>query len=235
MITINVGKPAQKFNIHRDLLCHYSSYFKGALCNHGFIEGQTGIIELDDEKPQTFQIFNDFLYTGELCDKKEVKTNSDDYEDRTSICLKQTRIIEVWIFGDKRGIPVLQNKAIDLLHRHILESWHFDSSRCKHLYINTVEGSKLRQFVVEVMARIYGKLERASERYPNELLGDLCDRFREIRENASQHLSAARDKKSFWANLDLCEYHVHEGQDCKGEDLPKAATNSTVESEPPKA
>jgi len=66
LTTIVVGNSSVTLHVHGDLLCHYSSYFRGAL-NGPFKESQTREITLDDESPDVFRMFVRFPYTRELC------------------------------------------------------------------------------------------------------------------------------------------------------------------------
>lgn len=55
--------------MHKDLLCHYSSFFRAALTG-GFHEAMTHEITLDEEDPKIFDIFVNSLYTGRLYEEK---------------------------------------------------------------------------------------------------------------------------------------------------------------------
>ncbi|KAI5257060.1 hypothetical protein E4T42_01325 [Aureobasidium subglaciale] len=65
LVTIEVGPNEQVFSIHKDLLSFYSDYFRGAFEN-GFKEAVEGKMSLLDEDPETFYIFNTFVYTRGL-------------------------------------------------------------------------------------------------------------------------------------------------------------------------
>ena len=69
MVRIHVGKPSIEFCAHRDLLCHYSSYFRAGLTSN-FLEGRVQTFFLDTESPEIFKCFLSFLYTQKVCESK---------------------------------------------------------------------------------------------------------------------------------------------------------------------
>ncbi len=91
--------------------------------NGPFKEATDKSIELDDEDPAIFQAFVSWLYTGRLYEDKQepVDPDSEDSETRTSVNLTEIQLTETWIFGEKRGIPALQNKAINIFHQRTLD------------------------------------------------------------------------------------------------------------------
>lgn len=115
--------PAVEFGVHRDLVCHYSSCFRAALTDD-FQEAHAQEVTLETESTDTFKRFVTFVYTQELCKSKAKILESSNCEERTDVGLNQRTIIDIWVFGDRRGVPAMQNKAIHLLHRHNLQAWY---------------------------------------------------------------------------------------------------------------
>jgi len=153
IIQVKVGADQQIFNVHKDLLCYYSSYFERAL-NGDFKEAIDKSIELDDEDPFIFQAFVSWLYTERLYeDKKEpIDPKSEDREKRTTVNLSQRQLMQIWLFGEKRGIPALQNKAINLYHQNFSESRLLDVYLLNTVYEQTLEDSKLRKYLAALYA-----------------------------------------------------------------------------------
>ena len=144
-----VGTEERAFFIHKDLLCYYSSYFRGAL-NGNFLEATTRKITLDDEKPNVFAKFAAWLYTGfhDVVDMQQPLDyiNNDEYPAKMSLPMW------LWVFADKRGIPLLQNYCIARLHT-IYSHMAGHSLRMSliapfsaTIYANTTPDSKLRRF-----------------------------------------------------------------------------------------
>ncbi|RSM02741.1 hypothetical protein CDV31_010780 [Fusarium ambrosium] len=53
----------REFKTHRAIVCSQSSFFEKALSSN-FKEGESGIVDLPDDDPQTVESFLEFLYTG---------------------------------------------------------------------------------------------------------------------------------------------------------------------------
>lgn len=99
-IHVGPGKP-RVFGMHKALLCHHSLYFKAALTGN-FKEAADAVIELDEEDPEVFSWFNDWLYTGTL-----YKTN-----------FNANHLMHLYQFAEIRLIHRLQNDIIDEIIRH---------------------------------------------------------------------------------------------------------------------
>jgi len=67
MVDIYVGAGAQKkqFHIHKALLCAKIPYFD-KMFNSGFKEGKENSAELPEDKPESFDILQEWVYTGTL-------------------------------------------------------------------------------------------------------------------------------------------------------------------------
>ncbi|SLM40622.1 BTB/POZ-like [Lasallia pustulata] len=104
IVYIIVGPQKQKFSIHKNLLCHYSSYFNVSL-NGSFKEAQKGSMELLNDDPVLFEIFKTWLYSKKLvkdCDGDEVICSASD-------------LVRLHVLGDLRGISQLKTAVIDEL------------------------------------------------------------------------------------------------------------------------
>lgn len=67
----HVGNPATVISIHKDLLCQYSEFFRGAL-EGKFKEAEERKVNVPDVTPRTFAVFMSWLYT------QTIKTPDDD-------------------------------------------------------------------------------------------------------------------------------------------------------------
>lgn len=114
MATIEVGDGEVKrtFYAHRGLLTFYSGYFKAAL-EGGFAEAQSGVIKLETEEPSVFEAFITWLYTRKACAKV---INPD------TACEHYELVVKLWIFANRRDIPLLMNEMVDSLHRAVVDA-----------------------------------------------------------------------------------------------------------------
>lgn len=184
-------------------MCFYSGHFKAAL-KGTWAESSSGIIKLKTEDPLVFERFAHWLYTNKITD--------DTRKSGFGI------IIDLWLFADRRDIPLLMNEMIDALHKGITDQWLMPTDCLHKVYENTTEGSALRRILMWSMSRtVRSSLfeENYAKRWPRKALLDvlrlvLDDRLTPI-------LSRDQCQKA-----SMCPtYHVHEdGASCAD----KAAT-----------
>lgn len=202
-IEIQVGvRPASKsFYVHKGVLCFYSGYFRGALRSDIWTEAREGILRLGVEEVSTFEKFVYWTYSRRFCNPTATDTKDIEWRD----------IVKLYIFGDRRNIPLLQNEAVNLLRKKIAQLWQLPAFEVDYIYSNTTSGSPLRKFVIEVIgkARNISFDKQTYVGWSSEPLIDL--------------LALVWDpKKASWskedvAALDMCQYHVHEeGVTCRG-------------------
>lgn len=90
--------------IHEGLLCHHSSFFRAAI--KGGFNNDERIIRLDLKDPKVFDAFKLWLYSGNLL-TSTFKPSTDQggpYHDF---------LVDIWIFADYHGIPVLKSTVTD--------------------------------------------------------------------------------------------------------------------------
>lgn len=68
-IKVLVGKDAEEFIVHKDLICKASTFFAAA-CSKEWTEGQTGIIKLPEHSADHFRYYFDWVYSAWLDPKK---------------------------------------------------------------------------------------------------------------------------------------------------------------------
>jgi hypothetical protein len=141
IVHIIVGEEdeAQDFGVHKDLICHYSPYFK-AMFTSGFEEAQSGIARLSaDTDIETFQLFYDWLYTQVLCNESE---------QRPSL----TSVIKLYVFADMARVPSLKDQCIDAYNAIILETQPPRDHMAKYIWTNTKENDGIRRLFVDIHA-----------------------------------------------------------------------------------
>ncbi|KAF2112096.1 hypothetical protein BDV96DRAFT_602551 [Lophiotrema nucula] len=142
MVEVTVGRTpfAKTFHIYKGLWCHYSTFFKAAL-NGNFSEGVSGKVTLPDDKPDVFQAVYNWINTRRL-DPKEADLH---------VHLSYRDACEIWVFADAKGMPLVGNAAIDYLFAKASQNvYSFPYELISYVYANTMVGSSLRRFLVEL-------------------------------------------------------------------------------------
>lgn len=264
MVELVVGKKGVKIAAHKALLCHYSSFFRGAL-QGDFKEAEENRVILDEEeyvtpshpcsrlltcvdRPEIVKIFVSFLYSGKLYEDKERVPDSkssphscpktrasmsrgtaaDQWPSvdrswigpslwqRTVVNLGLLTLSMLWSFGDRRGVPYLQNKAIDAIHQCLQETKSISAELVAHVWPMTLPGARLRNLILEwyrgrTAAPSDSNKGTALQESNAEFLKDLCFRLYQARD-----ATRAGCKTPSWPSLNLCDFHVHDSTDCKG-------------------
>ncbi|KAJ4366434.1 hypothetical protein N0V83_008070 [Neocucurbitaria cava] len=197
-VIVGEGDDCATFHVYEGLLKHYSSYFRGALSGN-WSEGRVGPVELPEDDPETFAVFFHFLYTGKLYS---------DLKENGTVPMSPHKILEVYIFGDARGIPELCNATIDLLFQTLLQLWAFPANKLSLIYDNTPSNSMLRKFLVldAVCSFGFDVLESENHLLPIEFLREviLLGRDRNM-------VAGIGIEKSDWVRIfkeSRCEFHT---------------------------
>ncbi|KAH0369043.1 hypothetical protein KCU65_g3532, partial [Aureobasidium melanogenum] len=198
LVTIEVGPEKKAFAIHKDVLCFYSDYFRAAF-NGSFKEANEGKLSLPDEDADLFYIVNGFVYTRLLRQ-----------EDRqTGPQLTHHTLGQLWAFGDRFLMPLLQNTAMDAYVKRITTlKCGFAPATMAREYQHTSTGSPLRKFLVDWQAHRSIQSKEHLGQWPQEALADLAIVLSSMKteDRGIDKLPDDRDK---------CYYHVHaEGEHC---------------------
>ncbi|KAG9954075.1 hypothetical protein KCU85_g605, partial [Aureobasidium melanogenum] len=203
IVTVEVGPQKQAFSIHKDLLCFYSDYFRGAF-EGSFKEAVDGKIWLEKEDPAIFDIFNAFLYNRKLQDAKGL----------VGLSLSFKTLVDLWIFGDQFVVPLLQNIAIDSLQQKSdQENFIPCKTQIRKIYDNTLHGAPLRRIMIDMTAfeTHIGRRPREEvvESWPVEALADLAFTL-SLKTSDEVKCSKMPEYKKM-----KCYYHVHnKGEEC---------------------
>ncbi|OBT69593.1 hypothetical protein VE03_00889 [Pseudogymnoascus sp. 23342-1-I1] len=124
--TIIVGEEKKEWMIPTDLLCFHSGYFRSAL-RGGFAEAMTGRVELLNEKPSTFELIIEWLYSHKIKERDPIAS----FEELMP-CFRV--LLEAYILAEYLQMPELQNILMKFLndrvakHKYVSESdfaWAF--------------------------------------------------------------------------------------------------------------
>lgn len=154
------------------------------------------------EDPFVFKNYVQWLYTNKI---------SDD-----ALNSGQSIIIDLWLFADRRDIPLLMNEMIDALHLMIADSWIMPIDCLHTIYMNTMEGSALRRMLAWSMSRTMdeGLLEGPyGTSWPQEALMDV------LRLIVADRLRPTLPQYLYKSERMCPTYHVHEdGASCADEE-----------------
>lgn len=168
IVTVLVGPNMQRFAVHKDVICKGSEFFRAA-CSTRWLEGQEKLVRLPEVRPNVFQVYLDWAYTGILA-VEDAQTPEVD-RGRSS-----GGIIDVYLLGDVLGDVKLRNQAMQLLNTHVSE-WKIPSipSICK-IFENTPANSKLRDWAVDItiMRQSRQRFSQATAYYPAEFLSQIA-------------------------------------------------------------
>ncbi|PIA95006.1 hypothetical protein CB0940_08159 [Cercospora beticola] len=206
IITINVGVKTEDavegtntFKVHKGVLCFYSGYFNACL-NGDFVEARSGVVDLVEEDPDRFKDFVGWLYTRQLPVDHESKDVGEQWRD----------VFRLWVFADKRQVPLLANRCINALRELNVVRWCAPTTELHFVYANTTADSLLRRFLVYLIAMVAGPggdrlLGDSRDRYPPDALWDI---LKLVWGNGSSK-AASMSVQEILA-IDLCKFHQHE-------------------------
>ena len=135
--------------MHEGVLRKLSAWFKDRLDtpstgneDQGELCDKPKGINLADEDPAIFRRFNEWVYTQKL--STEVETPKE---------LPWSTIFDVYTFGERRGIPKLQNACINVIIRKANSDGQFPSQDILNpLWKTTAKVSQLRLLLLELYA-----------------------------------------------------------------------------------
>ena len=195
---VGQGDTTKTFAIHKGILCFYSGYFEAGM-NGNFAESRNNLIELPTEDIGIFERVVPWLYTS------RINLLSDTHSAFAIACA-------IWIFADRRVMPLLADTMIDAIGDAVVESGVVPTTRLHYIYHNTTPDAKLRKFVVMLISRMHDSsfldtmTDEQREEWPREAMWDVM-----------QAVWAAKDRgvwnkmtKTELEVLKLCEYHQHD-------------------------
>ena len=177
---MNVGPNRSLFRFHKKIICNVAPYFEAAF-KGGFVEARDHALLLRDESTVMFKHFELWVYTGNFLAKDESEAD-----------ISWHSLLDLYIFGEKCGVPDLQNAAIDVLIDKQSSEKTIPTEYLPRIYDNTPENSSLRRLVVDWMACLVKMIpndryapdpagapsewfkEETREEYPKDFLFDLA-------------------------------------------------------------
>ena len=144
MVDIYVGEPKRHWTLHRNLLCHHSTYFQEHVGED--TKKKVAKLELLDSDPEAFELLVKWLYQGRI---EDVSTMTDDKKwDYAHACQK------LYVLCDKISLPQLKNFAIDQFRKGCNQAGLVPGpEEMKPIYDSTPPSSPFRKLVSKIAAR----------------------------------------------------------------------------------
>jgi len=208
VVDIYVGKDKRRWTLHRNLLCHHSSFFEAEFLGNEVPKRKgDNRLDLPDDDPAGFELLVKWFYQGCL---DEVSQMSDDKKyDYSVACHK------LYMLCDHFDIPALKNVSIDQYRRGLAESQLVpDAEEINHIYRQSPAGSPFRKLMTQIAARqiMDPDSDKDAESY-RACFTDNAD-FAVDMVNAIKHGSGGMLFEDP-TDGDECIYHDHtDGQNC---------------------
>lgn len=213
-VDIYVGKERRHWSLHRNLLCHQSTYFETEFLGHEVPktakkDGTSDKLELPDDDPRGFELLVKWLYQGQL---EAVSEMSDGAKYEYAVACHK-----LYMLCDKFGMMRLKNIAIDQYRRGLNEAQLVpDADEINDIYRASPINSPFRKLMIQIAARqiMDPEVEKDAESYRN-CFEDNPD-FAVEMVNAIRYMSGGMLFRDPTAG-DECLYHDHtEGCHIKG-------------------
>ncbi|KAF7194635.1 hypothetical protein HII31_04141 [Pseudocercospora fuligena] len=216
-VIIHVGQPnlvvTWKLNI--SMLCYYSTWFRRMCGPHSVYlplePDEPFEIRLPDGDPATFGMIIHFFHNRRFFDWVDIEPGA---------VLTFDKIIDLYAFGEEKGMPLVMNGALDLFVRRIKYCTILpDGWATEYLWKKTQPGSKLRKCFVELTraiaipyrhkSQVWGTLVHGLSDNPDRLVYAIREM---MLDGVRIRVSALTTRR--WQ---ACEWHTHEqGARCEG-------------------
>ncbi|GAM84647.1 hypothetical protein ANO11243_026460 [Dothideomycetidae sp. 11243] len=149
-VDVFVGSSKRRWTLHRNLLCHHSSFFEAELMGSEVPKvkrmSEQQKLELLGEDPAGFELFVKWLYQGRLDDTSEL--SDEEKYDYAVACHKLYRLCE------RLDMPELKNLSIDQYRTSLFEAQLVpDADEINEIYKMSSPGSPFRALMTKIAAR----------------------------------------------------------------------------------
>lgn len=203
---IYVGESKRHWSLHRNLLCHHSTFFQEEDAEAG--KSREGKLELLDDDPRAFELLVKWLYQGKIDDVSSMPIEKK--WDYAEACQK------LYVLCDKIHLRQLKNFAIDQFRKGCFEAGLVPGpEEMKPIYDKTSPSSPFRKLVSKIAARQIMDPDSQTDARTYQMCfdgnGDFAvDVINAIREGAGGKLFADPTEGNG------CAYHEHDnGQTCE--------------------
>jgi hypothetical protein len=149
---------------------------------------------LDYVDPETFRLFNQYIYSRKIilpfhtvCHRDD--TESTDSPDHYKLCGKQDlTIVKLWNPAERFQINDLPNHVVDNMMQ-VMHGCGLMNDECfDFVYKNTKPGSALRKFIVDMVCWKPSKETYYDKhsKFPSEMLADIAKNFQKVASDNGQ-------------------------------------------------
>jgi hypothetical protein len=197
-IEVLVGPDAVPFSVHEELVCASSAFFKGAL-SHNWAESQQRSVRLEEEEPDAFEIYLQWLYRGTLPVPKWDRIT----HKRRSAQADFLLLAKAYVLGDKLQDGDFADTVIDALvmanNDEVELIW---GDTISYIFENTPDSSPARDFLVDALYCEHCRDTLGKEDdFPKNFLFRLAE------------MAVTYDRESYREEFDEacngCRYHQH--------------------------
>jgi hypothetical protein len=194
--------------VHENLLIHHSKFFRAALTG-GFQEAKNKIVRLEDDEPNTFELFVHWLYYQRFPEKRcsddesilELWNDPDAFD--------TDRYIYLYVFGDKYDVAKLRLDTLNEMVRFMRKEEVSDlpSSRAVGAAFSSLPSdSPMCRLIVDIHCRYEEpKQQDCREDFDNVLfLQSLWRKYAKFR------MKAEIKDNDFIEDVKFCDYHEHD-------------------------
>lgn len=149
MVNIYVGPDQKRWSLHRNLLCHHSSFFEAEFCGHEVArkDGEDLRLDLPDDDPAGFELLVKWLYQGELDGIDPKLADEEKYE-------LAVGNLNLYMLCDKFDLHVLKNQAMDTYRQGLCEAGLVpDAQETDEIYRKVPRDSPCRRLMTDIAAR----------------------------------------------------------------------------------
>ncbi len=145
-VDIYVGKERKQWSLHKNLLCHHSSYFETEFQGHEVPKNEHNTLELPHDDPRGFELLVKWLYQGHLDDVSHM-TDEEKY-DYAVACHK------LYLLCDKFDMIHVKNLAMDAYRQNLHAAQLVpDAEEINEIYRQAPRGSPFRRLMTKIAAR----------------------------------------------------------------------------------
>ena len=140
---IYVGKTKRHWSLHRNLLCHHSTWFQKQFDGS---KKDSSKVELFDDDPRAFELLVKWLYQGKIDDVSDMPMDKKwDYADACQ---------QLYILCEKIDLPQLKNLAMDQFRKGCFQAGLVPGpEEMLPVYSKTPRSSPFRKLVSQIAAR----------------------------------------------------------------------------------
>lgn len=150
-----VGATKEKFQVHQDLICSKSDFFKAAVSKEKQ-DGESEAVELPEQDPADFKIYLEAVYSRDM----DLLAAIADAEAETDCCgdrdyKRGNTLIKLYILRDFLGDIAFKNKVIGTTMYGLNGvSFRFSYSSVRLLFDQTPEGCGFQKLMADGLARV---------------------------------------------------------------------------------